>query len=123
MGELSAWYQGYSRAALEEYRSSCLPQSTKAKKKESIGEFGKGKGKQSAGDWYGESPGTGKGNSRGKSSRKGGHSNWDWTAEEEKRIDPLDVCAYTFEELVAFYKGTWGRKVVEAYWYDTCEPP
>lgn len=37
----------------------------------------------------------------------------------EKRIDPDDGKAYTWEEFLAFYKGTFAAKKIEAYW-DSC---
>jgi hypothetical protein len=37
----------------------------------------------------------------------------------EKRIDPDDGKAYTWEEFSAFYKGTYAAKKIEAYW-DSC---
>mmetsp|Transcript_48040 Transcript_48040/g.86887 ORF Transcript_48040/g.86887 Transcript_48040/m.86887 type:complete len:437 (-) Transcript_48040:154-1464(-) len=39
----------------------------------------------------------------------------------EKRIDPEDGSAYTFEELAVFYKGKYKKKAIEAYWED-CKP-
>lgn len=39
----------------------------------------------------------------------------------EKRIDPSDSCAYTFDELVEFYRGKYKKKAVEAYWQE-CTP-
>lgn len=40
----------------------------------------------------------------------------------EKRIDPEDKTAYTWEELSAFYKGKYGKKDIKAYWEETCRP-
>jgi len=40
---------------------------------------------------------------------------------EEKRIDPEDDIAYTFEELAAFYKSKYKKAAVQAYW-EECEP-
>jgi hypothetical protein len=37
----------------------------------------------------------------------------------EKRLDPDDGKAYTWEEFQAFYKGTFGAKKIETYW-DKC---
>jgi len=37
----------------------------------------------------------------------------------EKRIDPDDGKAYTWEEFLGFYKGTFTPKKIEAYW-DSC---
>lgn len=39
----------------------------------------------------------------------------------EKRIDPDDDIAYTFEDMAAYYKGKYKPKVIQAYW-DECEP-
>jgi len=39
----------------------------------------------------------------------------------EKRIDPDDKTAYTWEELAAYYKGKYKKKEVEAYW-EECKP-
>jgi len=39
----------------------------------------------------------------------------------ERRVDPEDSVAYTFDELAAYYKGTYKKTAVEAYW-DTCTP-
>merc|ERR1719162_814222 len=39
----------------------------------------------------------------------------------DRRVDPEDGTAYTYDELAAFYKGTYKKSVVEAYW-DTCKP-
>jgi len=39
----------------------------------------------------------------------------------EKRIDPDDNTAYTWEELAAYYKGKYKKKEVEAYW-EECRP-
>jgi len=41
----------------------------------------------------------------------------------EKRVDPEDGQAYTFEELSTFYKGKYKKSEVKAYWEDTCKPP
>eukprot|EP00441_Pelagodinium_beii_P045104 CAMPEP_0197619854 /NCGR_PEP_ID=MMETSP1338-20131121/833_1 /TAXON_ID=43686 ORGANISM="Pelagodinium beii, Strain RCC1491" /NCGR_SAMPLE_ID=MMETSP1338 /ASSEMBLY_ACC=CAM_ASM_000754 /LENGTH=151 /DNA_ID=CAMNT_0043188905 /DNA_START=138 /DNA_END=590 /DNA_ORIENTATION=- len=40
----------------------------------------------------------------------------------EKKIDPEDGVAYTFEELSAFYKGKFKKAAVAAYWEDECKP-
>jgi len=40
---------------------------------------------------------------------------------EEKRVDPEDGIAYTFEDLATFYKGKYKKKAIEAYW-ETLEP-
>jgi len=40
----------------------------------------------------------------------------------EKRVDPEDGVAYTFDELKAFYAGKYKKKAVLAYWEDTCTP-
>jgi len=37
----------------------------------------------------------------------------------ERRVDPEDGVAYTFEELAAFYAGKYKKKAIEAYW-DEC---
>jgi quinol monooxygenase YgiN len=39
----------------------------------------------------------------------------------EKRIDPEDGAAYTWEELSAYYTGTYKKNVIASYW-DTCKP-
>jgi len=39
----------------------------------------------------------------------------------EKRVDPEDGIAYTWDELSQFYKGKYKKKEVEAYW-ETCKP-
>ncbi|CAK0883417.1 unnamed protein product [Prorocentrum cordatum] len=39
----------------------------------------------------------------------------------EKRVDPEDGTAYTWDELSQFYKGKYKKKEVEAYW-ETCKP-
>lgn len=39
----------------------------------------------------------------------------------DKRIDPEDGAAYTWEELSAYYKGKYGKKEVRAYW-EECNP-
>mmetsp|Transcript_23076 Transcript_23076/g.64999 ORF Transcript_23076/g.64999 Transcript_23076/m.64999 type:complete len:1253 (+) Transcript_23076:22-3780(+) len=38
----------------------------------------------------------------------------------EKRVDPEDGVAYTFDELAAFYKGKYKQNVLQAYWDSTC---
>eukprot|EP00927_Polykrikos_kofoidii_P026870 TRINITY_DN23853_c0_g1_i1.p1 TRINITY_DN23853_c0_g1~~TRINITY_DN23853_c0_g1_i1.p1 ORF type:complete len:687 (+),score=135.35 TRINITY_DN23853_c0_g1_i1:124-2061(+) len=38
----------------------------------------------------------------------------------EKRVDPSDGIAYTFEELSAFYKKKYNAKEIAAYWKDEC---
>ena len=42
---------------------------------------------------------------------------------EERRVDPEDGMAYTWDELVEFYKGKYSRKDLEAYWHYECEEP
>jgi malate dehydrogenase len=39
----------------------------------------------------------------------------------EKRIDPEDDTAYTWDDLAAFYKGKYTKKAIEAYW-EECDP-
>lgn len=39
----------------------------------------------------------------------------------EKRIDPEDGTAYTWEELSAFYKGKYKSNEIDAYW-NSCKP-
>jgi len=39
----------------------------------------------------------------------------------EKRVDPEDGSAYTWEEISAFYKGKYKKSEVAAYW-ETCKP-
>lgn len=38
----------------------------------------------------------------------------------EKRVDPEDGIAYTFEELSAFYKGKYKKTIIQAYWDAEC---
>jgi len=38
----------------------------------------------------------------------------------EKKVDPEDGIAYTYEEIAAHYKGKYKRPVVDAYWENTC---
>jgi len=40
----------------------------------------------------------------------------------EKRIDPDDGAAYTFEELSAYYAGKFKKKAIAAYWESECRP-
>jgi len=40
----------------------------------------------------------------------------------ERRIDPDDGSAYTFEELSAYYQGKFKKKAIEAYWENECKP-
>jgi len=40
----------------------------------------------------------------------------------EKRIDPEDDVAYTWEELAEYYTGKYKKKALEAYWEDECKP-
>merc|ERR1712232_1113440 len=44
------------------------------------------------------------------------------TSAPERRIDPFDGRAYTFEELNAFYKHTYNKKEIEQYWNQNCKP-
>eukprot|EP00747_Dinoflagellata_sp_TGD_P182143 gnl/TRDRNA2_/TRDRNA2_36264_c0_seq1.p1 gnl/TRDRNA2_/TRDRNA2_36264_c0~~gnl/TRDRNA2_/TRDRNA2_36264_c0_seq1.p1 ORF type:complete len:341 (+),score=109.06 gnl/TRDRNA2_/TRDRNA2_36264_c0_seq1:63-1085(+) len=39
----------------------------------------------------------------------------------EKRIDPEDGCAYTFEEIAAHYKGKFKKKAIQEYWENECK--
>jgi len=39
----------------------------------------------------------------------------------EKRVDPDDSVAYTWEELAAYYKGKYSKKEIAAYW-EECSP-
>ncbi|CAK0893076.1 unnamed protein product [Prorocentrum cordatum] len=39
----------------------------------------------------------------------------------EKRVDPEDGVAYTWDELSQFYKGKYKKKEIDAYW-ETCKP-
>ena len=41
---------------------------------------------------------------------------------EEKRIDPEDNKAYTWEEIFVHYKNTYKKKELLAYWEETCKP-
>jgi len=40
----------------------------------------------------------------------------------EKRIDPDDGSAYTFDELASFYKGKFKKQAIQAYWDEQCTP-
>jgi uncharacterized protein YbjT (DUF2867 family) len=40
----------------------------------------------------------------------------------EKRIHPEDGKPYTFDEMIEFYKGTYNRKAVQAYWDNEMKP-
>mmetsp|Transcript_35819 Transcript_35819/g.65024 ORF Transcript_35819/g.65024 Transcript_35819/m.65024 type:complete len:337 (-) Transcript_35819:274-1284(-) len=48
----------------------------------------------------------------------------EWEADyydpEEKRIDPADGAAYTWDELSEFYKGKFKKKALEEYWQNEC---
>ncbi len=35
---------------------------------------------------------------------------------EERRIDPEDGTAYTWEEMLSFYKQTYKKKAILSYW-------
>lgn len=39
-----------------------------------------------------------------------------------RRIDPSDGCAYTFEEMVDFYRDRLSRTGLKAYWQNACVP-
>eukprot|EP00429_Kryptoperidinium_foliaceum_P079316 CAMPEP_0176229180 /NCGR_PEP_ID=MMETSP0121_2-20121125/23656_1 /TAXON_ID=160619 /ORGANISM="Kryptoperidinium foliaceum, Strain CCMP 1326" /LENGTH=221 /DNA_ID=CAMNT_0017568495 /DNA_START=93 /DNA_END=754 /DNA_ORIENTATION=- len=39
----------------------------------------------------------------------------------ERRVDPEDGVAYTYDELVAYYKGKYKKQVIAEYW-EECEP-
>jgi malate dehydrogenase len=39
----------------------------------------------------------------------------------EKRVDPEDGVAYSYEDLATFYKGKYKKSMIEAYW-ETCKP-
>ncbi|CAE7176826.1 APT4 [Symbiodinium microadriaticum] len=41
---------------------------------------------------------------------------------EEKRVDPEDGCAYTWDELAEFYRGKYKMKQLEEYWDYECKP-
>mmetsp|Transcript_63071 Transcript_63071/g.133144 ORF Transcript_63071/g.133144 Transcript_63071/m.133144 type:complete len:351 (-) Transcript_63071:125-1177(-) len=41
---------------------------------------------------------------------------------EEKRIDPEDGSAYTYDQLAAFYKGKFSKQAIAEYWEYTCTP-
>jgi len=43
-------------------------------------------------------------------------------AAEERRVDPVDGCAYTFDEVASHYKGTYNAKQIQAYWDKDCKP-
>jgi len=47
---------------------------------------------------------------------------WQGYDPEERRIDPEDGFAYTWDELVDFYKGKYKKKELEAYWEYECTP-
>lgn len=40
----------------------------------------------------------------------------------ERRTDPEDGSAYTFDELSAYYKGKYKKAVIKAYWENECKP-
>lgn len=40
----------------------------------------------------------------------------------EKRVDPDDGAAYTFDELAAYYTGKFKKKAIEQYWENECTP-
>jgi len=50
----------------------------------------------------------------------------EWEADnydpEEKRKDPEDGRAYTWDELSEFYKGKYKKKALEEYWQNECTP-
>merc|ERR1711865_1070269 len=58
------------------------------------------------------------GGKKGKSDGKEGNA----TQAEEKRIDPEDNQAYTWEEMFAHYKRTYEKKELVAYWEQVCKP-
>jgi len=39
---------------------------------------------------------------------------------EEKRIDAVDGTSYTFKEMSTYYKGTYNKAAIKAYW-DNCK--
>eukprot|EP00931_Biecheleriopsis_adriatica_P019338 TRINITY_DN13203_c0_g1_i2.p1 TRINITY_DN13203_c0_g1~~TRINITY_DN13203_c0_g1_i2.p1 ORF type:complete len:612 (-),score=151.76 TRINITY_DN13203_c0_g1_i2:171-2006(-) len=41
---------------------------------------------------------------------------------EDKRIDPEDGQSYSYSELLAYYKGTYSKKELQAYWDNECKP-
>ncbi|CAE7546795.1 APT4 [Symbiodinium sp. CCMP2456] len=41
---------------------------------------------------------------------------------EEKRVDPEDGCAYTWDQLAEFYRGKYKMKQLEEYWDYECKP-
>merc|ERR1719456_1323521 len=41
--------------------------------------------------------------------------------ETEKRLDPEDGAAYTYDELAAFYQGKYERTTIEDYWENRCQ--
>ncbi|CAJ1354670.1 unnamed protein product [Effrenium voratum] len=43
-------------------------------------------------------------------------------AQQERRVDPEDGQAYTWDELVEYYKGKYRRKALEEYWEFECAP-
>eukprot|EP00747_Dinoflagellata_sp_TGD_P165893 gnl/TRDRNA2_/TRDRNA2_187876_c0_seq1.p1 gnl/TRDRNA2_/TRDRNA2_187876_c0~~gnl/TRDRNA2_/TRDRNA2_187876_c0_seq1.p1 ORF type:complete len:231 (+),score=75.64 gnl/TRDRNA2_/TRDRNA2_187876_c0_seq1:90-782(+) len=43
-------------------------------------------------------------------------------AKEERKVDPHDGRAYTFNELSAFYRGMYTKKQIEDYWKKNCKP-
>merc|ERR1712129_30674 len=40
----------------------------------------------------------------------------------ERRVDPDDGVAYTFEEISLFYAGKFEKKAIQAYWDNECSP-
>lgn len=95
--ELGVFYaQEYSKKALNAYWDQCeVKAPKKATPKADKGGKSSGKGKTSAGEG----------------------------SEPEKRVDPVDGKAYTWEELRAHYSATYTKKVTEKYWEDCMEVP
>jgi len=40
----------------------------------------------------------------------------------EKRVDPEDGIAYTYDEILEFYTGKFKKKTISAYWEEECTP-
>merc|ERR1719188_462280 len=45
--------------------------------------------------------------------------------QDERRVDPLDGGSYTFQEILAHYKGAYSRAEINTYWKQSCRraPP
>merc|ERR1712224_870644 len=87
--------------------------------------FYKGKFKKKGMDKYWENECTPVKGRKGKAKAKAdpkGKAKAAPAAETEKRIDPAYGEAYTYQELLTFYKGQFNKQAVKAYWEETCKP-